>query len=93
MARVTVEDCLEQINNRFALVLLASRRARMLLKGATPLVDNQKNKSPVLALREVAEGRVRYQEDPKKVLAVTFAELRDKYGDPKPDWNGASPSI
>ncbi len=58
MARVTVEDCLDHIDNRFALVILASQRARQLLKGAKPTVDNVKNKAAVLSLREIASGHV-----------------------------------
>ena len=58
MARITVEDCLEQVPNRFQLVLLAARRAKQLLKGARPLVDTD-NKEVVAALREVAAGKVR----------------------------------
>ena len=62
MARVTVEDCLEKVNNRFALVILAGQRARQLQKGATPLVKCD-NKPAVTALREIAKGSVRYSED------------------------------
>jgi DNA-directed RNA polymerase subunit omega len=58
MARVTVEDCLEKIENRFALVHLASRRVRQLAKGSQRLVLS-KNKDVVTALREIAESRVR----------------------------------
>ena len=58
MARITVEDCLEQVPNRFQLVLLAARRAKQLLKGARPLVHTD-NKEVVAALREVAAGKVR----------------------------------
>ncbi|MFI5397166.1 MAG: DNA-directed RNA polymerase subunit omega [Candidatus Binatia bacterium] len=57
MARITVEDCLEKVPNRFQLVLLAARRAKQLLKGARPLVDSD-NKEVVAALREIAEGKV-----------------------------------
>jgi len=60
MARITVEDCLARVPNRFELVLLAARRAKQLLKGARPLVDSE-NKEVVTALREVAEERVRLQ--------------------------------
>ena len=60
MARITVEDCLEQVPNRFELVLLAARRAKQLLKGARPLVDSD-NKEIVTALREVAAEKVRLQ--------------------------------
>jgi DNA-directed RNA polymerase subunit omega len=58
MARVTVEDCLEKVDSRFELVLLAARRAKQLLKGSRPLVDSH-NKEVVSALREVAAGKVR----------------------------------
>jgi DNA-directed RNA polymerase subunit omega len=57
MARITVEDCLEVIPNRFELVLGAARRAKQLLKGARPLVDSD-NKEVVTALREIAAARV-----------------------------------
>ena len=59
MARITVEDCLDQAN-RFELVLLATRRTKQLLKGARPLV-NSDNKEVVTALREIADGRVRFR--------------------------------
>ncbi|HEX5034619.1 MAG TPA: DNA-directed RNA polymerase subunit omega, partial [bacterium] len=70
MARVTVEDCLEKIENRFALVHLASRRVRQLAKGSARLVVS-KNKDVVTALREIAESRVRAirQSLPEKVDA------------------------
>ncbi|MEN9316812.1 MAG: hypothetical protein RIS35_3205 [Pseudomonadota bacterium] len=57
MARITVEDCLKQINNRFELTLCATYRARMLAQGHTPKVD-AKDKPTVLALREIASGKV-----------------------------------
>ncbi|SHF11065.1 DNA-directed RNA polymerase subunit omega [Desulfacinum infernum DSM 9756] len=59
MARVTVEDCLRQVENRFALVHLAVRRVLQLRKGAAPLIDAPKNKEVVVALREIAAGKVR----------------------------------
>lgn len=59
MARVTVEDCLENVNNRFHLVLLASRRARQLEKVASePMVADENDKDTVIALREIAQGLV-----------------------------------
>lgn len=58
MSRITVEDCLDRVNNRFELVLLASKRARLLIKGAKPLVDSD-NREVVVALREIADGKVR----------------------------------
>jgi len=58
MARITVEDCLNKIPNRFELVILASRRARQLFKGAKPLIGSD-NREVVVALREIAAGEVR----------------------------------
>lgn len=57
MARITVEDCLEQVPNRFSLVLVAAERAKQLLKGADPrLEEESENKEVVTALREIAAG-------------------------------------
>lgn len=58
MARVTVEDCIEVIRNRFELVLLAARRARELSAGASMTVDKDNDKNPVVALREIAEETI-----------------------------------
>ncbi|RLB71058.1 MAG: DNA-directed RNA polymerase subunit omega [Deltaproteobacteria bacterium] len=57
MARVTVEDCLLRVQNRFELVVLASKRAKQLFKGQKPLVENYKNRPIVMALREIAAGK------------------------------------
>ena len=75
MARVTVEDCLDQIPNRFALVVLAAERARQLSRGATPGVDCD-NKPAVTALREIAEGLVKFREDVKAVVVELIIERR-----------------
>ncbi len=58
MARITVEDCLEHVENRFDLVLLASRRARQISQGADPLVPPENDKPTVIALREIAENLI-----------------------------------
>ena len=58
MARVTVEDCIEKIPNRFDLVLTASQRARGILKGDLPTIDRDNDKNPVVALREIAAETV-----------------------------------
>lgn len=58
MARVTVEDCLDQVDNRFQLVLLASKRARQLANGKDPLVEWENDKPTVVALREISEGHI-----------------------------------
>lgn len=58
MARVTVEDCLDKIPNRFELVVLAARRARDLSLGRAPFVEEENDKPTVIALREIAEGKI-----------------------------------
>jgi DNA-directed RNA polymerase subunit omega len=58
MARITVEDCLEVVDNRFELVLMATKRARQLARGADPMVDTANDKPTVLALREIADRKV-----------------------------------
>jgi DNA-directed RNA polymerase subunit omega len=62
MARITVEDCLKQVPNRFLLVMVASKRTKQLYKGSRALIENKsKNKRIVLCLREVAAGKVDYE--------------------------------
>jgi DNA-directed RNA polymerase subunit omega len=58
MARITVEDCLRKVPNKFELIILASKRAKQLFAGATPLVETT-NREIITALREVAAGKVR----------------------------------
>lgn len=67
MARVTVEDCLDVIPNRFLLAMVASKRSKQLYKGAEPMIENKSgNKKVVLALREIAADRVEYEIPTKK---------------------------
>ena len=68
MARVTVEDCLEREENRFALVLLAATRTRQLMKGQPSLVPS-KNKAAVTALREIAAGKIHYDRSSNDVVS------------------------
>ena len=63
MARITVEDCLKNIENRFVLVHMANQRTRQLLKGADPLIDAPENREVVVALREIAANKV-FLDDP-----------------------------
>jgi DNA-directed RNA polymerase subunit omega len=72
MARITVEDCLPLVDNRFALVLLGAKRARQLMAGARPIIEISKNKPPVLALREVATSKVRFDRDVREALSGKF---------------------
>jgi DNA-directed RNA polymerase subunit omega len=75
MARLTVEDCLAKEGNHFALVLLAATRAKQLLHGGSPLVVSH-NRASVVALREIAAGRVRFNESVKEVLVAFIAERK-----------------
>jgi DNA-directed RNA polymerase subunit omega len=59
MARITVEDCLKKVESRFELVILAARRAKMIMRGAKPLVEAD-NRAIVTSLREVAAGKVKF---------------------------------
>ena len=58
MARVTVEDCIEKVSNRFELVMLAAQRARKIGSGAALLLERDNDKNPVVSLREIAEGKL-----------------------------------
>lgn len=73
MARVTVEDCLEHEENRFALVVLAAQRTRQLMKGAGQLVRSD-NKPAVISLREIAAGKVRFHRDSTSIVREWLAE-------------------
>lgn len=78
MARVTVEDCLEQVENRFALVLLAAQRTRQLMKGEEPLLDDTgDNKEAVTALREIAAGSITL-DDMARIRAENDAADREE---------------
>lgn len=68
MARITVEDCIERVSNRFELVMLAAKRARQISLGAAPLVAEENDKPTVIALREIAEGHIdaNYQDEPQE---------------------------
>jgi len=72
MARVTVEDCAQHVENRFALVILGVKRARHLIAGARPLVETSKNKATVMALREIATGQVKFDRDVREALSGRF---------------------
>ena len=84
MARITVEDCLEHVDNRFQLVLLATKRARQLVNGMEPLVAWENDKPTVVALREIADGLIseeslaqREQVREAEVLAEEEAEAEE----------------
>ncbi|HZZ85578.1 MAG TPA: DNA-directed RNA polymerase subunit omega [Anaeromyxobacteraceae bacterium] len=80
MARVTVEDCLPLVDNRFALVLLATKRTRQLMAGARPLLPQTKNKPSVLSLREIATGKVRFDRSVRDALSGKFDDEKVNIG-------------
>lgn len=61
MARITVEDCLNNVPNRFVLVIMAAKRTKQLLRGSKPLTDSKDNKAIVTALREIAANKVKFE--------------------------------
>ncbi len=77
MARVTVEDCLEKVDNRFALVILGAERARQIAEGVKPLVRCD-NKPTVTALREVAQGKVRFNEHVEGTIRQYLDEVKSR---------------
>lgn len=75
MARLTVEDCLEHIDNRYDLVILAAKRARQITFGSDPLVKENRDKPTVLALREIADGIV----TPDNIDDIGKTNVEDEY--------------
>jgi DNA-directed RNA polymerase subunit omega len=98
MARVTVEDCLKNVKNRFELVILAAKRARQLMRGKEPKVDWDNDKATVVALREIAEGYTDFTHDepreeetivhfhtPTPAVAVAVVEIEEDQDDDDSD--------
>lgn len=79
MARVTVEDCLQVVDNRFALVLLSAARTRQLMKGSRALVEGFRNNEQVISLREIAAGKVQFDRPVREVLECSVLELDRQY--------------
>ena len=77
MARITVEDCLENVDNRFELVLTATKRARQIAHGAEPLVDEENDKPTVIALREISEGLITSEKVALIQAEIEAAEVFD----------------
>ena len=83
MARVTVEDCLDYVDNRFELVLLATKRARQLTYGVEALVPEENDKPTVIALREIAEGLISKQilnepDEPELFIETNYDEAQEE---------------
>ncbi|MEM0907244.1 MAG: DNA-directed RNA polymerase subunit omega [Pseudomonadota bacterium] len=83
MARVTVEDCVDKVDNRFELVLLASHRARVISGGSPIQVDRDKDKNPVVALREIADQRI-HPDDLKEEL-IHSLQKHTEVDEPEPE--------
>lgn len=83
MARVTVEDCVDKVPNRFELVLLTSHRARMISQGAPLTVDRDNDKNPVVALREVADETI--DKDDMREDLVHSMQMHVEVDEPEPD--------
>jgi DNA-directed RNA polymerase subunit omega len=77
MARVTVEDCIEKVPNRFGLVLLAGNRARAIANGAALTLDRDNDKNPVVALREIAEDTVT-PDDIRETVVVSLQRVDER---------------
>lgn len=80
MARITVEDCLNHVDNRFDLVLLATKRARQLANGVEPTLAWENDKPTVMALREIAEGKIsnEFVQATQKEIDETAAALEQR---------------
>src|SRR5512144_1840423 len=95
MARVTVEDCIDKVETRFALVLLASHRARMISSGSQITLERDNDKNPVVSLREIAEKTVS-PEDLKEDLIHSlqkYVEVDEPEGDDMPLIAGGGGSV
>jgi len=78
MARVTVEDCVDKVSNRFDLILFAAQRARQISSGADLTIDRDRDKNPVVALREIAEQTVRPKELEESIVVERCARKIDR---------------
>ena len=83
MARVTVEDCIDKVDNRFELVLLASHRARLISQGAAITIDRDNDKNPVVALREIADETL--TPDDLKEDLIHSLQKHVEVDEPEPD--------
>ena len=77
MARVTVEDCVKVVESRFELILIAAERSRILSKGAEPLLDRDRDKNPVVALREIAENKLDLEQT-KEILVKGLQKYHEE---------------
>jgi len=77
VARITIEDCLKRVKNRFLLVNMAAKRVRQIREGSEYLVSSPKNEDIVVSLREIAAGKITVQEDEKEEEKVELVEIEE----------------
>ena len=77
MARITIEDCLKRVKNRFLLVNMAAKRVRQIREGSEYLVSSPKNEDIVVSLREIAAGKITVKEDEKEEEKVELVEIEE----------------
>jgi DNA-directed RNA polymerase subunit omega len=77
VARITIEDCLKRVKNRFLLVNMAAKRVRQIREGSEYLVSSPKNEDIVVSLREIAAGKITVKEDEKKEEKVELVEIEE----------------
>lgn len=78
MARITIEDCNKYVNNRFDLVIVAAQRGKELNHGAKPQIDHTKEKEAIIALREIAAGKLKIENLEKAIIKKTFTENQEE---------------
>jgi DNA-directed RNA polymerase subunit omega len=77
VARITIEDCLKRVKNRFLLVNMAAKRVRQIREGSEYLVSSPKNEDIVVSLREIAAGKITVQEDEKEEKKMELVEIEE----------------
>jgi DNA-directed RNA polymerase subunit omega len=94
MARVTVEDCIDKVDNRFELVLLAAHRARLISSGAPLTIDRDRDKNPVVALREIAEEAIQPDDLREQLIhsLQKYVEVDEPEAETVPAMIGAAPA-
>ena len=94
MARVTVEDCVDKVDNRFELVLLAAHRARLISSGAPLTIDRDRDKNPVVALREIADEGIQPDDLREQLIhsLQKYVEVDEPEAETVPAMIGASPA-
>ena len=95
MARVTVEDCIDKVDNRFELVLLAAHRARLISSGAPLTIDRDRDKNPVVALREIADEGIQPDDLREQLIhsLQKYVEVDEPEAETVPAMIGAPPAV